>query len=318
MNSRPPVPMVLAQHTEEAAFKWLLRRDAVQAPHYSLADLAHLDDVIDAHLDGLRLAGDPGWEICCEELAWQEPGELFTAAVLAYESGDAERISVVSEAALGSDEAAPGLASALGWLPHAQAQPHISALLLASEPALRRLGIAAAAGHRQSADPALETGLREADTIVTPRALRAAGELGRQDLLAVCRDLLATDDDETRFRAAWATTLLGDNQTTEILTAVAAEGGPRAANAGLTAARAMSAGQALQWHKELAAESRHHRLAVLVAGATGDPQLIPWLIETMADNEHARIAGEAFTFITGLYLGWQHRCFRIIHKLHHF
>ena len=56
------IPVVLSQHTEEAAFLWLLRNAAVHQPHYSLSDLAHHDGRIDAHLDGLRIAGDEGWE----------------------------------------------------------------------------------------------------------------------------------------------------------------------------------------------------------------------------------------------------------------
>lgn len=51
---------IVSQHAEEAAFLWLLRDRAVYAPHYSLADLSELDDRVEAHLDGLRIAGDAG------------------------------------------------------------------------------------------------------------------------------------------------------------------------------------------------------------------------------------------------------------------
>jgi hypothetical protein len=48
---------IVSQHAEEAAFLWLLRSNAVGAPHYSLKDLAKLDGRVEAHLDGLRVAG---------------------------------------------------------------------------------------------------------------------------------------------------------------------------------------------------------------------------------------------------------------------
>ena len=38
----------------------------------------------------------------------------------------------------------------------------------------------------------------------------------------------------------------------------------------------------------------------MAAGIVGDPALIPWLIEMMAVPELARLAGEAFTMITGM------------------
>jgi hypothetical protein len=57
---------IVEQHAEEAAFLWLLRDAAVGAPHYDLKDLARLDERVEAHLDGLRIAGVEGWEICRE------------------------------------------------------------------------------------------------------------------------------------------------------------------------------------------------------------------------------------------------------------
>ncbi|HZX47842.1 MAG TPA: hypothetical protein VFF47_01335 [Nitrospirota bacterium] len=62
------IPDIITQHAEEVAFLWLLRERAVYAPHYSLKDLAKLDDRVEAHLDGLSIVGDAGWEICKGEL----------------------------------------------------------------------------------------------------------------------------------------------------------------------------------------------------------------------------------------------------------
>jgi len=75
----PSIGSIVSQHVEEAAFLWLLRDIAVTAP-YSLADLAVLDDRIEAHLDGLRITADAGWHSCVEGLQQKESGEVFTAA----------------------------------------------------------------------------------------------------------------------------------------------------------------------------------------------------------------------------------------------
>ena len=87
----PIIPSIIEQHAEEAAFLWLLRDAAIYQPHYDLEDLVELDERIEAHLDGLRLANNTGWETAQSALSWEEPGEVFTAAVLAIESSEIEK-----------------------------------------------------------------------------------------------------------------------------------------------------------------------------------------------------------------------------------
>src|SRR5262245_43424927 len=112
------IETVIHQHAEEAAFLWLLRNMAVLQPHYSLTDLAELDSRVEAHLDGLRIAGDAGWKICKEVLSEEGAGEVFAKAVLAFESGDKTRIQEVLEVASAPLELSHGVVSALGWLPY--------------------------------------------------------------------------------------------------------------------------------------------------------------------------------------------------------
>ena len=57
-------------------------------PHLAFFQLAELDERIEAHILGLRVAGVQGWEIAkaaLEEIG--KPGEVFAAGVLAFESG---------------------------------------------------------------------------------------------------------------------------------------------------------------------------------------------------------------------------------------
>jgi len=48
------IPHIIDQHAEEAAFLWLLRHNAIYAPHYNLKDLAKLDGRVEAHIDGFE------------------------------------------------------------------------------------------------------------------------------------------------------------------------------------------------------------------------------------------------------------------------
>src|SRR5262245_35696095 len=107
---------ILAQHAEEAALIWLERNSAVSEPHYDLPDLVKLDDRLDAHIDGLRIVGAAGVQIALDQLIWEEPGEAFLAAVLAFESNDKSQREQVLGLAGQAPELAAAVVSALGWL----------------------------------------------------------------------------------------------------------------------------------------------------------------------------------------------------------
>ncbi|PXF58144.1 MAG: hypothetical protein C4B58_07635 [Deltaproteobacteria bacterium] len=298
---------IVEQHAEEAAFLWLLRDDAVQAPHYSLKDLADLDERVEAHIDGLRIAGDVGWSICADALAQQEePGEVFAAAVLAFESGQDQRIKMVLEAAATEPELSRGLISALGWLRFDQVKGHIDQLLRSLAPELRRIGIAASAVHRQDSGSVLIDALNDDDTFLKVCAICAVGELGRIDLLPVLKKQLTAEDKDCQFQAGWSAVLLGDrDDALELLKAVAVSDSPFRDRSLQVALRAMDNASAQKWLKDQAQHPDLLRYAIIGAGVIGDPVYIPWLIEQMEMPDHARVAGEAFTMITGVDLAYE-------------
>lgn len=300
-----PIPTVLSIHAEEAAFHWLLRDLATHEPHYSLKDLTELDDHLDAHLDGLRIAGRDGWAIVREELAWEEPGEVFSAALLAFEAAERPRIEEALEVATSSAELARGAISALGWLPLERAAPWIEGLLEAEEPMLRRIGIGGAAVHRHDPGEGLTDAIEAEEPAVRTRALQAAGELGRRDLLPHCQAVYDADDPDERLAAARSGALLGDASAADPLGALASTDHPRALEAADLATRRMALSRAHAWHEQLRKGDDHLRLAVAVAGATADPAVVPWLFEVMEVDELSRPAGEAFSMLTGVDLAYE-------------
>jgi uncharacterized protein (TIGR02270 family) len=297
MNVTQPIAR---QYAEEAAFLWLLRHNAVRSPHYSVSDLVKLDSRIEAHIDGLRIAGDVGWEICMEALRLEGPGEVFAAAVLAFESGDEKRINDVLAVGMASRELTRGIISALGWMPLAQGQPYLNRFLAPDSPGFHHIGIAGYAVHRQDPGPSLKNALSDTDAPLKALALKAVGELGRRDLLRAVQAHLASDDAAVVFQAAWLAALLGDGSGVPALKRLADNGGPYVERAGVMALRRMSLGEGHAWQRHLTGRPQSQRLSVQAAGVIGDPALIPWLIEQMAIPPVARVAGEAFTMITGV------------------
>jgi uncharacterized protein (TIGR02270 family) len=299
------IPVVIEQHAEDAAFYWLLRDAAVCAPHYSLDNLAKLDNRLDAHMDGLRIAGEAGWRICQEQLGWEEPGEVFVAAVLAFESGHEARMQAVLEAGSASRELSRGLVSALGWLPYQQAETYIQQLLTVESSDLRRISIAAYAVHRRDPGYPLAAALSDDDLWLRARALRAVGQLGRVDLLPLLQNNLTVDDGPCRFSAAWSGALLGDMGAIPTLQAMASLDRLYREEAVKIAMRRMDLTAAHAWRQALTHIPDTMRLAIIGAGVIGDPALIPWLIEQMTIPELARVAGEAFTMITGVDIAYE-------------
>jgi uncharacterized protein (TIGR02270 family) len=296
---------VVIQHAEEAAFLWLLRDNSVHAPHYLLNDLANLDSRIEANLDGLHIAGDKGWEICKESFAWKEAGEIFTAAILAFESGDDARIQLVLEMGTTEPALCRGIASALGWLPHPRAEKYIYGFLTSNAPILRRIGIAAAAIHRKDPGKQITDVLSDVDPLLKTRALRAVGELGRRTLLPFVTPFMNETDDNCRYAAAWSALLLGDVEAVSILRSFTAPTSSYGEAAVKLAMRQMDRHSAYNWHKELAQNPDMIRLAVIGASVIGDPVSLPWLIEQMTIPPLARVAGEAFTMITGVDIAYE-------------
>ncbi len=294
------IPVVVEQHAEEAAFLWLLRDSAIVEPHYSLPDLAHLDDRVEANIDGLRIAQDEGWDICKETYTWEDEGEIFATAVLSFESSKEDHIQTVLDAGSGDPELSRGIISALGWLSYPQAEIYIQEYLGSETKALCHIGIAASAIHRKDPGNTLHTGLNSSDALLNARALKAIGELGKTEFAAAVIDHLNDEDVNSRYYAAWSSSLLGNMTCLPVLRAIAETGGPYAERAWSVAMRRMGIAEAHDWNKAIAEKPELQRIALIGAGAIGDPALIPWLIDYLSIPEWARLAGESLSMITGV------------------
>lgn len=295
------IERIVEQHAMNAAFLWQLRDAATVAPHYKLPHLRRLDARVDAHLDGLCIAGDGGWEICKAALADGEAGEMFAATFMALQRGDLDGVALVLDASEGTAARSRGIVSALGWISFEQTSEILPGLLNPACPAaLHWLGIAACAVHRRDPGPALDRALTSDDARLTQRALQAIGELGRADLARALIPHFDAADPEIRFAAAWSAALLGTTGAAQVLYGLAKAGGPRADRALAMALRRVDPRTAATWVTALASREESLRTAIVGSGILGEPARVPWLLDCMDRPELARIAAEAFTMITGI------------------
>lgn len=292
---------IITQLANEASFLWFLRNQLVSEPHISLQDLARHDERLEAYIDGLRVAGDEAWDICKESIMSDDAEDLFALAVLAFEGNDETRIQEVIGVAKDDLKKIRVLVSALGWLSYEQAAPHIEKLLTDGSPYLRYIGISASAIHRHDPGPHLDRAAQDPFPLLSVRALRAYGELGKSIRLNPfeLRENLSDNDDGIHFSTAWSAAMSGNLDGVEVLKKFVTPDSTYNEKALSLAMRRMEPAAALVWQKELESNGTL-RLAVIGAGIIGEPVLVPWLIDRMKTPELARVAGEAFTMITGI------------------
>lgn len=290
----------------DTAFLWSLRSIAVEQPNYSTADLAELEVRIDDQLDFLMSAPDIGWTACEAALSLQQPGETFAAAVIALRSHDVEKIKIAVQNGLSQPNTFPGLASALGWLPAELARPWVERFLKGKDMNHKHLGVAACSLRRENPGEILNDILSREDcrahSLLHARALRLVGELRRQDLMPMLQKNLGNADATAAFWANWSGILLGQHALVTNLQPITLTPGPFQARAIQLAFRALPVKQGREWISALAKNSVNARAVISATGVLGDPHAVNWLISKMPDPALARLAGEAFTLITGIEL----------------
>ncbi len=291
---------VLEIHAHEAAALYDLRTAFVAAPHITLRDLVRLDDRLAAHFDGLAVGGEQAWPFCAAALDPPSAGAVFVAAVRAIEQKEEDRLGRLFLLAEDHRDARHGLTAAFGWLDGKQLQGVVASLLASEAPAERAVGIAACSMHR--VDPGLVTARRIMDPqpLARARALRAAGEIGCQDAIAACVSAIGDDDPQCGFWSAWSSVLLGNQGIAlDALTGTGVTGGPHRARAFGLALQSMTTSRGHAVLQQLATQPEQLRSVIRGSGIVGDATYVPWLIGHMAKPATERLAGEAFTLITG-------------------
>lgn len=308
---RPVIAAIVQQHAEEAVFLRELRTRLVRAPHVGLLQLGRLDERIEAHLDGLRVAGGDGIARLLALLDGAGAGAVFALAVRALETRDGALLGrlLAVVPALDDDEAGwRGLASALGWVPATALQGMVPRLLTSAEPHARAAGLAACRLHRVDPGDALARAMGDPAARVRCEALRCAAATGRTDMLGAVKAAVADGDAETVFEAAWSAVLLGERGAAWQVLAHAAQHSPpaQAERALMLAMASARPREASELARRLSAAAQGTQAAphasrrmIDALAMLGDARFVPWLVDRMGDPTLARRAGQAWCWITG-------------------
>lgn len=291
---------VIDTHAKEAAFLWTMRTTASNASHYRLKDLKKLDMRVIAHLKGLQGAADDGWKAAQRGLGDLDAGALFVASCLAFGRRDARQMNHVLQLALTDPALEAGLLSALRWLEPEVVQSALERLCSSSHPEHRRIGLGGLVAHRLSFEREIVRASDDADQDLRAAAFRAIAETKREEFLPLAKRAIDDPNPACRFWAGSALALNGAPGGA----VVAMEAGLDLESVAVVAINFVFRTGDLEWARRTirawAAGPDRTRLAIQAVAALGDPVTIPWLVQRMQDPEHARVAGEAFSTITGV------------------
>ncbi|MDR2093084.1 MAG: hypothetical protein LBP58_07195 [Azoarcus sp.] len=215
--SFPFIPPLLERHAGDAAFYWQQRDQSAYSQLIDWQALWHFDRLLNAHLDGIRVAGDAGWQLALQALErWGGAGELFVCATLALEQGrEAWQQPVFAAVQRNPARLLRGLVSAALWLPIGSRREFIEqwsrpdAAELMQTAAWRILACCGEAADGQALRARFDKALRHPDPCMRAAACRASPCLRLTGQVPAC---LHDEAGEVMIEAAIALQRAGSTQ----------------------------------------------------------------------------------------------------------
>lgn len=332
------IPALIQRHAGDAAFYWQQHDQSAHSPLVGLPQLLEFDRLLDAHLDGLRVAGQAGWDMALAELTrWRSAPEVFVCATLALESeaGGPRLQAIWAVLQTQPERMLRGLIGALAWAPAELAMAWCTYWLKPeAPPALTVAAWRVRALHRHPLEAEYAAALAPALASPQPLVRAACCRVAAWAQPSALWPLL--QDPQTQVRAEAAMALLSAPGST---LADAAERPGQASlvlskqqhehAAGVLWQACESLGRELsglsgwyrsraqhrlaRWvkHLGLAAPLGHPAIAQLLgllpprlglwfALHHGDGQYLPWVREQMPDPEVSRLAAWVWSAFTGV------------------
>jgi hypothetical protein len=113
-------------------------------------EIFDLEQRIDQQIDALMTSIELAWPVCVDVLELVEPGEIFTATLVAFRSHDIDKIQTAVEVGLSNKAGVKGLISALGWLPGRVVHSWIKKFFTSKDLNHKFLAIAACSVRREN------------------------------------------------------------------------------------------------------------------------------------------------------------------------
>ncbi|MEE2732361.1 MAG: TIGR02270 family protein [Pseudomonadota bacterium] len=299
------IPQILERHLDDLSGLINQRFGLVHQANGNLTLLGRMDERIAAHLDALRINASSCWPMCKALLESPGPGEMCVATLMAIELDRAQYVSHVLALAESLPETQAGAFAAFDWLPEPLGTLSYQRLLASDQPFWRLTGLAASAQQRTTPSTFLSDSMRNNDPRLQARMLQTVGEQGLTGHLPWCTAQSSNPNPGVRLWASWSATLLGSQNGLKPLGEFAIKPGPFQQQALSLLLKAVPLATAHKLIQSLSQLPENQRAVIKAVALAGDPFYVPWLMERMGEPEFTRLAGESFSFITGVDLAYQ-------------
>lgn len=291
------------EHLDEAAFRWSQWEKALDAPDYTLAEVAELEELVASHVDGLVLGGESVARRLLEPALVADEAERIVAAALALLNGEEPSGPAAVLAALIHAEP-PALASLRRALELAAPPGILTDLpsLLKKEdaiPELLVLVLETLGAHGRLTAPLCTPFLTHPEPQVAAAALRAAGRVRLPLDPGVLQRALVSAEPMLRDSALVAG-LLGNHRSAWAACQAAARSRAPGCRLPLLLLGMSGDEQDTKRLLDLLSDETLQPDVLWALGFTGHVAAAEACLELMRQERVAALAGEAFSAITGL------------------
>jgi len=299
MKETPIIPEIVQQFADDSAFLAMQRNQAHQRDSETLADLMVLENRLHAHLNGLKVSGKACWPFLEDNLSFEEYGEFFSATHFSASRDMQEEFDSIYELAEPQPHLVNAMVDALIWIHSDNINALLSRLYSSENPNLQALVIRVLSECRKISMEQLSLAFKSEEKPILLASVLAAAENGFNPLHDLIKPLMDHDDEDIQFYAAWSAIRFSDAAAMERLKSFVNH--PQFGDSALQYVCMQKDSQnTIDLLKTLYQDEATILLAIKGLAYLGNVKSIPSLMELMEQDELAKAAGNAFSFITGV------------------
>lgn len=307
---------LVQQHARDAVFYWQQINIGRFSPLITSQKRHHFHQQLNAHLDGLRAAGQEGWDAALKNYArWKADGEAFVCWLLALESDDQIHINILHNLpGINRSQLLRSMAETVAWIPEFQARLILERWRLESDSDEMMLEAWLYATGAMGIIP--ENDFRPLLEHESPRiraaCCRAVGKLRLHTCQQIVENMLSDSDHNVREEAvlalAWLTPRIDIVNELHSLLIFHLQNAPQRGMVAVQARRKLDYLARLAGLCVPQRDSRLHviladmpeRLRLLTLAYHGDPEQFSVIYKALENEQTSRLAFWAIGFISGL------------------